>query len=176
MMETVQPAISLWQWSAQNRDAFQPPSGAKLLFEDSEFVVLIIRGPNDRRDFHVDPSDELFYQLEGDIRVDTMGEDGRRQGHAVKEGQFLLVPHSVPHSPHRPAGTTGLVVERKRRPDESESFVWYCEKCGLELHRLDKRVSELTREVNETIRNFNASPELQRCRHCGFDNGIRTAS
>ena len=138
--------------------------------------MLIIRGPNDRRDFHVDPSDELFYQLTGDIWVDTMEEDGRRHRHDVKEGEFLLVPHFVPHSPHRPAGTTGLVVERKRRPDEDESFVWYCEQCGGELHRMDKRVSELTRQINQVIRDFNASADLQRCRHCGHDHGLKKSA
>jgi 3-hydroxyanthranilate 3,4-dioxygenase len=169
-METLLPATDLWQWIERNRDKFQTPSGARLLFEDSEFVVLVIQGPNDRSDFHVDPSDELFYQIKGDIWVETVGDDGKRQRHDVKEGQLLLVPHLVPHSPQRPAGTTGFVVERKRRPDESESFVWFCEKCGAELNRIDKRVSELTRQINQVIRDFKASSDLHRCQRCGYEN------
>ena len=108
-------AFDLWQWVQDNRTSFEPPVGNKVIWEDSQFTAMIVRGPNARRDFHVDPSDEIFYMLRGAMVVETI-EDGKRQEHVIREGGLLLVPGLTPHSPHRPADTWGLVVEVKRAP------------------------------------------------------------
>ena len=68
------PLVSknLWQWIEENRAAFEPPVGNKVVWEDSQYTAMVVRGPNARRDFHIDPSDEIFYQLKGDIVVEHL--------------------------------------------------------------------------------------------------------
>jgi len=99
-------AFNLWQWIDQNRATFEPPVGNKVIWEDSQFTAMVVRGPNARRDFHVDPSDEIFYMLRGAMRLEFM-EDGRRHEQIIREGELCLLPALVPHSPHRPADTWG---------------------------------------------------------------------
>src|SRR6185369_11916272 len=52
-----------------------------------------------------------------------------------REGEILLLPPHVPHSPQRRAATVGLVIERQRRPGELDGFQWYCESCGQLLYQ-----------------------------------------
>src|SRR5262249_32714310 len=98
------------EWVAETRHPFEPPVGNKVIWEDSQFTAMIIRGPNARRDFHVDPSDEIFYMLRGDMVLEYM-QDGRRQSQVIREGGLLLVPAFTPHAPHRPADTWGRDVQ-----------------------------------------------------------------
>ena len=95
-------AFNLWRWIDENRASFEPPVGNKVIWEDSQFTAMIVRGPNGRRDFHVDPSDEIFYMLRGAMRLEFMV-DGRRNDQIIREGELCLLPALVPHSPHRPA-------------------------------------------------------------------------
>jgi 3-hydroxyanthranilate 3,4-dioxygenase len=128
---------------------------------------MIIRGPNARRDFHVDPSDEIFYMLRGDMTLELMRE-GRRQTRIIREGELLLVPALVPHSPHRPADTWGLVVEVKRQPEQVESLLWFCDRCDAGLHTVTMHVGDIERELRAAIEAFDTSAELRRCRTCGY--------
>jgi 3-hydroxyanthranilate 3,4-dioxygenase len=159
-------AFNLWQWIEDNRRVFEPPVGNKVIWEDSQFTAMIIRGPNARRDFHVDPSDEIFYMLRGDMVVEFM-EDGRRREQVLREGELLLGPAFTPHSPHRPAGTWGLVVEVKRRPEETESLSWYCERCDALLHTVTMHVADIEKELRTAIEQFDASVEFRTCAGCG---------
>lgn len=172
-MTTVQPALNLWQWISEHADAFRPPVGNKVIWEDSEFIAMVVHGPNARRDFHVDPHDEILFQLRGDIYVVTV-ENGKQVRRDISEGQLLLLPAFVPHSPRRPADTWGLVVERKRTPDESEELLWYCERCGAELHRARMRVSDIETQLSEQIEKFDSSTDLRTCKKCGLVAPERT--
>ena len=159
-------AFDLWEWIAQHREAFEPPVGNKVVWEDSQFTAMIIRGPNARRDFHVDPSDEIFYMLKGDMVLEYI-DGGRRHRQTIREGELLLVPALTPHSPHRPADTWGLVVEIKRRPDQTESLQWFCERCDAELHAVTMHVADIERELKAAIEHFDASVALRTCPKCG---------
>lgn len=160
-------AFDLWKWIGENRHAFEPPVGNKVIWEDSQFTAMIIRGPNARRDFHVDPSDEIFYMLKGDMVLESM-ENGARTTRAIREGEMLLVPAFTPHSPHRPAGTWGLVVEVKRTPSETESLLWYCDRCDAQLHAVTMHVADIEKELKAAIEAFDASADLRTCRRCGY--------
>ena len=72
-----------------------------MVWRDSEFIIMVIGGPNARRDFHIDPGDEFFYQLEGDIALEYIDGDGERQKAEIKQGDVFLLPANVPHSPQR---------------------------------------------------------------------------
>jgi 3-hydroxyanthranilate 3,4-dioxygenase len=168
-MPGVKPLISfgLWEWVETHRQAFAPPVGNKVIWEDSQFTAMIVRGPNTRRDFHVDPSDEIFFMLKGDMDLEFI-QDGKRHHQAIREGELLLVPALVPHSPHRPADTWGLVVEAKRRPEQTESLLWFCDRCDAPLHEVTMHVADIERQLKAAIERFDGSPELRTCRRCNF--------
>ena len=159
-------AFNLWQWIEQNRATFEPPVGNKVIWEDSQFTAMIVRGPNARRDFHVDPSDEIFYMLRGAMRLEYMV-DGRRREQIICEGELCLLPALVPHSPHRPADTWGLVIEVKRRPEQTESLLWFCDRCDRPLHQVTMHVADIERELKAAIERFDADLALRTCRGCG---------
>jgi 3-hydroxyanthranilate 3,4-dioxygenase len=164
----VQPlvAFGLWDWIGQHRAAFEPPVGNKVIWEDSQFTAMVVRGPNARRDFHVDPSDELFYMLRGSMVLEYV-DGGRRHERVIREGEMLLVPALTPHSPHRPADTWGLVVEIRREPAQTESLLWFCARCDARLHEVTMHVADIETELRAAIERFDRSVELRTCRACG---------
>jgi len=165
----MKPLISrhLWQWVEENRSSFEPPVGNRVIWEDSQFTAMIIRGPNARRDFHVDPSDEIFYMLKGDMTLEYV-EDGKRREEVIREGEMLLVPAFTPHSPHRPPDTWGLVVEITRTPDQAESLIWFCDRCDALLHEVTMHVADIEKELKIAIEQFDANAELRTCPKCGY--------
>ena len=159
-------AFGLWKWIDANRAAFEPPVGNKLIWEDSQFTAMVIRGPNARRDFHIDPSDEIFFMLKGAMTLETL-ENGQRRSRVIREGEMCLVPALTPHSPHRPADTWGLVIEVKRAAPQTESLVWYCDRCDTELHTVTMHVADIEKELKTAIEGFDASVALRTCARCG---------
>ena len=157
--------VHLMRWIEANRAHFAPPVANKEVFPESEFIYQIVRGPNARNDFHIDPGDEIFFQLQGDITVRCR--DGRLRDVRVREGEAMLVRAGTPHCPIRPAATWGLVVERKRRPDELDALAWFCEGCGAELYRETFACADIERELGPIIERFNASESRRTCRKCG---------
>jgi 3-hydroxyanthranilate 3,4-dioxygenase len=159
-------AFGLWQWIEENRAAFEPPVGNKVIWDDSQFTAMVIKGPNARRDFHIDPSDEIFFMLRGAMTLETL-EDGRRRSRVIREGEMCLVPALTPHSPHRPADTWGLVIEIRRQSPQTESLVWFCDRCDAELHRVTMHVADIEKELKTAIERFDASVALRTCKACG---------
>jgi 3-hydroxyanthranilate 3,4-dioxygenase len=164
-MSIVAP-FNLRQWVDRHRDALRPPVGNKLLFQDSSFIVMAVGGPNARKDFHHDPDEELFLQLQGDIVLKTV-QEGRVVDIPIHEGDIFLLPPEVPHSPQRPADTVGLVVERRRSPGELDGFSWYCERCGHRLHLERVPVSNIETQLPAIFSRFYANLALRTCSVCG---------
>jgi 3-hydroxyanthranilate 3,4-dioxygenase len=160
-------AFNLWQWIEAYRQAFEPPVGNKVIWEDSQFTAMIIRGPNARRDFHVDPSDEIFYMLKGDMVLEYM-QEGKRQKQIIREGELLSVPAFTLHSPHRPGDTWGLVVEIKRTAEQTEALLWFCERCHAQVHAVTMHVADIEQELKAAIEQFDATVELRTCPQCGY--------
>ena len=173
----MQPLIprDLWKWIEENRESFEPPVGNRVIWEDSQFTAMIIHGPNARRDFHVDPSDEIFYQLKGDIIVEYLDRETGRQSSIIREGEMFLLPALVPHAPHRPPDTWGLVVEIKRRPEQTESLLWLCERCDAKLHEVTMHVADIETELKAAIASFDGDVTLRTCRSCGHVQPERMA-
>ena len=139
-----------------------------MIWKDSQFVVMIIGGPNARRDFHIGPGDEFFYQLEGDMVLEYIDGAGKRQRETIREGDVLLLPARTPHSSQRPAKTVGLVVERVRRDDEPEGYAWYCERCDAKLYELSRGEGDILTDLRHVAAQFNASESLRTCKACGY--------
>lgn len=152
----------------ENKNLLKPPVNNKVLWEDSEFLIMLIGGPNARREFHVDPSDELFYQIKGSCFVEVINDENKREIIEVKEGEMFMLPANVPHSPHRIADTYGIVVERKRKEGELEDLVWLCSECDHELYRVRIQVTNIGKQIAEGIDHFNSSKELRHCDSCGY--------
>ena len=53
-------AFNLHRWIDQHRHVLEPPVGNKRVFEDGDFIIMVIGGPNSRQDYHVDPGQEFF--------------------------------------------------------------------------------------------------------------------
>ncbi len=162
----IAPPFSLRRWIEENRALLKPPVGNKLLFQDSEFIVMAVGGPNARKDFHHDPGEELFYMVEGDMTLKIV-QDGRIADVPIRAGEIFLLPAEVPHSPRRPAGSIGLVVERRRAADELDGFSWYCEHCGGRLHMERVPVANIETELPAIFARFYGDAALRTCRACG---------
>jgi 3-hydroxyanthranilate 3,4-dioxygenase len=159
--------VHLMKWIEENKGHFSGPVANKEVFPESEFIYMIIRGPNARNDFHIDPGDEIFYQLKGDITVRVIDETGNPRDIKVREGESMLCRAGTPHCPIRPADTWGLVVERKRRADELDKVAWFCDRCGARLHETTFSVRNIGVELLEVIQKFNTNEALRTCRQCG---------
>ena len=163
----ITPPFNLRAWIEDNRSLLKPPVGNKLLFQNSEFIIMAVGGPNSRKDFHHDPSEEFFYQLEGDILLKTV-QEGRIVDVPIRAGDMFLLPAQVPHSPQRPAGSVGVVVERRRDPEEMDGFSWYCENCGHRLYMEWVAVRNIETQLPEIFSRFYSNPANRTCEACGI--------
>ena len=159
-------AFNLQQWIDAHRDALKPPVCNQQVFEDDDFIVMIVGGPNSRDDYHVDEGPEFFYQLEGEILVRTR-EDGRIVDHRLGEGDTLFIPPNLPHSPQRPPNTVGIVVERVRPPDEMEHLVFYCEDCGELVCDIEFACKDIVEHFRDTMEAFWKDDARRTCKKCG---------
>ena len=164
-MHTLQP-LNLRRWIDEHRSLLKPPVGNKLIYQDSEFIVMAVGGPNVRRDFHVDPAEEFFHQLEGDM-VLRVAEDGRIRELPIRAGEILLLPPRVPHSPQRPAQSVGLVIERRRRPGELDGLQWYCEQCTTLLYEEYLALTDIETQFPPVFDRFYSDLDHRRCKRCG---------
>lgn len=159
-------ALNLRQWVEDHRDYLKPPVGNRMVWKDSEFLVMVVGGPNQRKDFHVEEGEELFYQLEGDITVRVI-ENGEKRDVEIREGDIFLLPARVPHSPQRPPNTVGLVVERQRRPGELDHLQWYCDSCDGLLFDASFELVDLGTQLKPIIEEFYGDEKLRTCKTCG---------
>ena len=158
--------MNLNKWIEDNREFLKPPVGNKKLYEDQDFMVFAVGGPNVRKDYHIDPSEEFFFQVEGDMTLKIV-DDGEFKDVVIKEGDVFLLPAYVPHSPQRPANTVGLVIEYKRPDDAQDGLRWYCESCGEVLHEQFFPLTDIVGQLRAAIQNFMADEALRTCDHCG---------
>lgn len=159
----------LKRWVRENQHLFAPPYRTnRVLAHDRDFMVMILRGPNSRLDFHIEPGEEFFYQIEGEIELHIKPEGERRQVVRIGEGEIFLCPGALAHSPRRPENTWGLVIERKRRSEENEGFVWFCEQCDAKVHSQTVVQGDIAAQVSRIYDSFNANPEIRTCKVCGY--------
>src|SRR5262245_59675653 len=158
--------FNLKEWIDRHRDLLKPPVGNALVFKDTDCQVMIVGGPNSRNDFHLDPFEELFYQLEGDIVVRIV-EEGKMRDVPIREGEMFLLPPGVPHSPQRGPRTVGMVIERARPKEDLDRFRWYCESCAAVLHEVALHVSDLATQLKPVLEAVNRDTTLRTCRRCG---------
>ena len=159
-------AFNLAAWIDEHRDRLKPPVCNQQVFEEDDFIVMIVGGPNSRKDYHVDEGPELFYQIEGHMVLQVI-DDGERTNITISEGEMLLLPPGIPHSPQRFADTVGLVVERKRLEHELDGFMWFCESCNNKLYEERVHVDDIVKQLPPVFDRFYRSKKHRRCDKCG---------
>ena len=159
-------AFNLQRWIDDHREQLRPPVCNQQVFEENDFIVMIVGGPNARKDYHVDEGPELFYMVEGDMLLKVVV-DGEQQNIPIREGEMLLLPPRVPHSPQRFADTVGLVVERARLPHELDGFMWFCEQCSNKLYEEFVYVDDIVGQLPPIFERFWESEKNRTCTQCG---------
>lgn len=165
-MGTVTLPFDLQAWIDENLPKALGAIGNREVFKGSDFIFQIIKGPNARNDFHIDPFDEIFYQLRGHIFVHVI-EEGKERRLRIEEGQVFLLPKQIYHSPRRPPDSIGLVIERPRARDELDGIAWFCPRCAGKLHQVDFWCQDIERGLRDVIQTFNADEALRTCTRCG---------
>jgi 3-hydroxyanthranilate 3,4-dioxygenase len=166
---SVFPPINLQAWVEENRHLLKPPVGNKPIW-DGDFLVMVVGGPNQRTDYHINPGGELFFQVEGDIVLRII-DDGKPRDVPIRQGELFLLPAGVPHSPQRPAGTIGLVVEAPRFAKGLQHLRWYCRKCNNLLHEVSFEPVDLGKQIKAMMAEFNSRADLRTCKVCGTVEG-----
>ena len=147
-MSDVNETVNFESWVAENQHLLEPPVGNKQLFPaGADFITMVVGGPNQRTDYHVDPYEEFFYQVKGNMHVNVMTDDGPRRVD-IREGEMWVLPRNLPHSPQRPeAGSVGLVIERVREQGTLEKFRWYCGNCRAVVHEVEVQVRDIVTDL-----------------------------
>jgi len=164
----IRKPFNLEKWIQENRDKLKPPVGNKNLYTDSgDYIVMIVAGPNARKDYHYNETEELFYQLEGTIEV-AIQEDGQKKVMKLGPGDMYLHPAKVPHSPSRSEGSIGLVIERKRTDRAGkDGLLWFCDTCNHKLHEVYFPLDNIETDFLKHFKHFYNSEELRTCDNCG---------
>jgi len=162
------PPFNFQEWIDAHRHLLKPPVGNKCLV-DGDFIVMIVGGPNQRTDYHWDEGPEFFHQLEGEM-VLKVQEDGAVRDIPIKAGEVFYLPPRVPHSPQRMAGSVGLVIERRRLPQEKDGLLWFCERCNHKLYEEFFTLQNIETDFPAVFERFYRSVEHRTCKACGRFN------
>ncbi|MGW4469879.1 3-hydroxyanthranilate 3,4-dioxygenase [Nonomuraea sp. NPDC004354] len=161
------PPIDFTKWIDEHAHLLKPPVGNKVVFEQADdFIVMVVGGPNQRTDFHVDPYEELFFQIKGNMHLNVMTPEGPDTVH-IREGQMWLLPGNLPHSPQREADSVGLVIERIRPEGTLEKFRWYCQQCAAMVHEVELQVRDIVKDLPPVFEAFYSDEKARTCDNCG---------
>ena len=155
--------FNLQKWIDANRGTW---GQRRVIWQDSDFIAFVTRGPNRRKDYHINPGDEIFYQLEGELNLHYL-KDNQHELAVLKAGDVLLMPKHTPHSPRRADGSWTYVVERTRSKEEMDKFIWPCEKCGNNLYATEVRFDDPGEAVKRATDSLRSDAKLATCKYCG---------
>jgi len=159
--------FNLQKWIDENRHELKPPVGNKNLYKDAgDYIVMVVAGPNARKDYHYNETEELFYQIEGDITV-RIQEDGKAVDIPIAEGEMFLLPARIPHSPIRSEGSIGLVIELKRTGEERDGLLWFCDHCNTKLHESYFHLDNIEKDFIPRFKEYYTSEVMRTCPDCG---------
>ncbi len=166
----IQKPFNFKQWIEEHRHLLKPPVGNSCVYSSDDFIVMVVGGPNSRKDYHWDEGEEFFYQLKGNMTLRIWHEGGPKDV-PIRQGEILLLPPHVPHSPQRPEpGSYGLVIERVRPAGMKDAFMWFCEKCRAVVHRREVQLLDLVTDLPPVFKEYYDAPSLRVCRKCGHQN------
>ncbi|XP_021362562.1 3-hydroxyanthranilate 3,4-dioxygenase-like [Mizuhopecten yessoensis] len=117
------------KWIEENQKFFLPPVCNKMMHNEGQMKLFYVGGPNQRKDYHIEEGEELFYMIKGDMCLKVVEQNQHKDVH-IKEGEIFLLPARVAHSPQRQANTIGMVIERDRAETEKDGLRYYIEENG----------------------------------------------
>ena len=165
-MEIKKP-FNLQKWIDDNRHLLKPPVGNKNLYTESgDYIVMIVAGPNARKDYHYNETEELFYLIEGDIVVKTQ-QNGKLVEVPIKAGEMFLLPAKIPHSPERSEGSIGLVIERKRKQDQKVGLLWFSVTANELLYEEYFTLTNIEKDFLPVFKRFYSDETLRTCPKTG---------
>lgn len=159
--------INFQKWIDDNRHLLKPPVGNKVVWQDGDMIIMVVGGPNSRKDFHYNETPEFFYQIEGDIVLRVIDE-GKQVDIHIKEGEIFLLPPRIPHSPQREANTVGLVIELLRPEGVLDAFQWYCESCDEKIYEKKFQLKDIVKDMPIIFDKYYADESNRTCQSCGF--------
>ncbi len=163
----IQRPFNFKKWIDDNRHLLKPPVGNQQVYKgNDDYIVMVVGGPNARKDYHYNEGEEFFFQLEGNMTLKII-EDGKPIDLPISEGEIFLLPPRVPHSPQREANSVGLVIERYRNEGEKDGFMWFCENCNHKLFDKYFELTDIVKQLPEVMKEFYESEELRTCKKCG---------
>ena len=160
--------LNLRQWVEDNRHLLKPPVGNKQVWRDErDTIIMVVGGPNARNDYHVQDTEEFFYQVQGAITLRIMHpETNTPHDIILREGDIYLLPANVPHSPMRPKDTIGLVIEQKRPDGSQDRLRWYCDGCHKMVHEAFFTLENIATDLKRIMEAFWKDDALRTCA-CG---------
>lgn len=165
-MKKLYPKFNFKEWIDEHRHLLKPPVGNKVVWRDGEFIVMVVGGPNSRKDYHLNQTPEFFYQVEGDILLKLMV-DGEPRDIPILEGEIYLLPPNIPHSPQRGANTVGLVIEMPREKDMMDDLIWFCENCNETLYQEPFKLDNIETDMPIIFDKYYSNETLRTCKSCG---------
>ena len=165
-MSQLLPKFNFKQWIDENRHLLKPPVGNKCVWSNGEYIVMVVGGPNARKDYHLNGTPEFFYQVEGNVSLKLIDEGVPTEVH-INEGDIYLLPSNVPHSPQRGANTVGLVIEQTRPGDMKDGLLWICENCSEELYREYFELDNIETDMPVIFKKYYSDLNLRTCKSCG---------
>lgn len=166
MSKLVSP-LNFKAWIEEHRHLLKPPVGNKVVWNDGEFIVMVVGGPNNRKDYHYNETPEFFYQVEGNMVLKIMDGNTPKDIY-INEGDIYLLPAKVPHSPQRVANTVGLVIEYPRSKKMKDALEWYCEKCNNLLYRKKFKLGNIETDMPKIFEKFYSNEEKRTCTKCTY--------
>jgi 3-hydroxyanthranilate 3,4-dioxygenase len=166
-MSIIKPPINLKKWIKTYKSSLLPPVCNKVIWANETFIVMVVGGPNVRKDFHINKTEELFFQIKGNMILKIMDKNNNVKNISIKEGELFLLPPMVPHSPQRLTNTIGLLVEAIRTPDQFDGFRWYCDHCNNVLYEEFLYVHDIEKQLSAVFKNFKSNNKFHQCKKCG---------
>ena len=157
--------LNFMNWIDKNKEHLKPPVCNKVVWEDAELIIMVVGGPNSRKDYHIDEGEEFFYQIEGEMLLKTI-QNNKVEEIKICEGEIFLLPKMVPHSPQRFKDTVGLVIERKRNYGEFDGFQWYCDKCNNLLYETFFQLENIVTQLPPLFDQFWSDINKRTCAKC----------
>ncbi|OIQ37280.1 MAG: 3-hydroxyanthranilate 3,4-dioxygenase [Bacteroidetes bacterium MedPE-SWsnd-G1] len=165
-MSNLVTPLNFKKWIDENRHLLKPPVGNKCVWKDGEFIVMVVGGPNSRKDYHYNETPEFFYQVEGNMVLKVI-DNGVPKDIPINEGEIFLLPAKVPHSPQRSANTVGLVIEYPRPEGVQDGLHWYCENCDAKLHEEPFTLDNIETDMPVIFDSYYGNEAKRTCKECG---------
>ncbi|KAH8797750.1 3-hydroxyanthranilic acid dioxygenase [Xylogone sp. PMI_703] len=169
----IAPPISLASWLDENRDRLRPPVGNMSIFTGNDLFLQAIAGPNARNDYHINETEEWFYQLKGKLLLKIVENNDEFRDVEINEGEMFLLPGNTPHSPIREQHTIGLVMERQRKAKSIDRLRWYCPNASAHQNKpfIIREESffceDIAQNLKAIIEDWQTNEESRVCRVCG---------